>query len=167
MGFWPYFLHAHESDGGYDDDPSSPLFLFDPQSPPCCLWSSRPMIGNDITLFCIPFLPIVVIIIRNTNSHTPFCIKTCLLYTSSWGREPRENLGHSPAQSRSSPPLDHVGMTWCTNLAPCGGGGGGGGVVVLTGREIEAELCLEKIEGRGERIRMWCCYKRDWKPVLF
>ena len=42
MGFWPYFLHAHESDGGY----ASPLLL-DP---------SASGIGIDTTLFCIPLL---------------------------------------------------------------------------------------------------------------
>jgi len=37
MGFWPYFLQAHESDGGY----ASPLLL-DPSTSP---------IGTDTTLF--------------------------------------------------------------------------------------------------------------------
>lgn len=42
MGFCPYFLQAHESDGGY----ASPL-LRDPLTPP---------IGTDTTLFCTPLL---------------------------------------------------------------------------------------------------------------
>ena len=42
MGFWPYFLQAHESDGGY----ASPLLL-DPSTSP---------IGTDTTLFWTPFL---------------------------------------------------------------------------------------------------------------
>jgi hypothetical protein len=42
MGFWPYFLQAHESDGGYP----SPLLL-DPSTSP---------IGTDTTLFCTSLL---------------------------------------------------------------------------------------------------------------
>lgn len=42
MGFWPYFLQAHESDGGN----VSPLLL-DPSTSP---------IGTDTTLFCTPLL---------------------------------------------------------------------------------------------------------------
>lgn len=42
MGFWPYFRHAHESDGGAP----SPLSL-DP---------SGSLIGIEITLFCMDLL---------------------------------------------------------------------------------------------------------------
>lgn len=67
MGFWPYFLQAHESDGGYD----SPLLL-DPSTSP---------IGIDTTLFCMlllllsPYTSLIVISIinyipKNTNGKT-------------------------------------------------------------------------------------------------
>ena len=76
MGFCPYFLQAHESDGGY----ASPL-LRDPSTPP---------IGTDTTLFCTPLL----LKPKFPTTHPSFFKKQLTGETSS-RRNPTQQKNHN------------------------------------------------------------------------